>query len=130
MEWKDEPPPAIVNICRLFGLSHFERSILLLCAGVELCGEFAKLCAEIQGSPNYKYATFALSLATLPEPHWSALLPTSPLRFFRLIELYNDTFAPSLTSSPLKIDERVLHYLTGISISGTALKRNNKTSEQ
>lgn len=114
-DWNEEYPPAIVNICRLFGLSYFERCILLLCTGVELSSDFTKLCAELQENSGQAYPTFALALAALPEPHWSAIIPTSPLRYFRLIEMYNVTFPQSLTTNPLRIDERVLHYLTGIS---------------
>ena len=38
--------------------------------------------------------------------------PPSPLRHWRLVEVGN---IATLTSSPLRIDERVLHYLTGLS---------------
>lgn len=112
-EWKEESPPAIETLCSLFGLSSFEKSILLLCVGVELCGEFAKVCAEAQGNQNSTYPTFGLALAALPQPHWSALTPASPLRRFRLIDFYGA--AVSVTNAPLRIEERVLHYLTGIS---------------
>jgi AAA+ superfamily predicted ATPase len=110
-------PPALENICNLFSLTKFERSILLLCAGVELNTEVAHLCAKAHGNPNSAYPTFGLSLAALPEAHWSALTPMSPLRRFRLIKLNNSNSYPQmpLTSTPLQIEERVLHYLTGIS---------------
>ena len=50
-------------------------------------------------------------MAALPEAHWSALTPAAPLRRWRLMELgAGDT----LTTSPLRIDERVLHYLAGV----------------
>src|SRR5262249_62344332 len=51
-------------------------------------------------------------LAVLPEPHWSALMPTAALRRWRLIEVGD---GDTLTGSPLRIDERVLHHLTGLS---------------
>ena len=38
-------PPALEVLCRLFGLSSFERSVVVLCAGVELDAAFASLCA-------------------------------------------------------------------------------------
>ena len=46
------------------------------------------------------------------EAHWSALTPLAPLRRWRLIEV---SAGEPLTVSPLRIDERVLHYLTGVS---------------
>ena len=106
------PPPALESLCVLFNLSTFERSILLLCAGVELDSKFASLCAAAQGDPRRDYPTFSLALGALPEPHWSALTPFAPLRRWRLVEILP---ANSLTVSPLRIDERILHFLAGVS---------------
>ncbi|HKP03808.1 MAG TPA: AAA family ATPase [Chthoniobacterales bacterium] len=103
---------ALSNLCRAFGLSAFERSVLLLCAGMELDSGFATHCASAQGDPRKTYPTFSLALAALPEPHWSALLPTAALRHWRLVEASG---GDSLTTSSLRIDERILHYLTGLS---------------
>jgi hypothetical protein len=98
-------------LCERFELSGFECAALLLCAGVELDGRFAQLCAAAQGDPKRGYATFALALAALPDAHWSALSRQQPLRYWRLVELgQGDTLA----TSPLRIDERILHFLTGI----------------
>jgi hypothetical protein len=105
------PPPALETLCKLFELSNFERAILLLCAGIELDSKFAALCAKANGDPRRDYPTFSLALGALPEPHWSALTPAAPLRRWRLIEMLP---GQNLTSSPLKIDERVLHYLAGL----------------
>ena len=106
------PHAALEVVCRAFALSPFERDILLLCAGVELDASFTSLCAAVQGEPRRPYPTFSLALAALPEAHWSALTPVAPLRHWRLIEVGpGDT----VTVSPLRIDERVLHYLTGVS---------------
>src|SRR4051812_40067404 len=80
------PPSAIEALCSAFGLSRFERAILLMCAGVELDGRFAGLCAAAQRDPVRTFPTFGLALAALPEPHWSALTPAAPLRRWRLIE--------------------------------------------
>ncbi|HWF05881.1 MAG TPA: ATP-binding protein, partial [Candidatus Angelobacter sp.] len=43
-----ELAPAIVRLVELFGLSPFERDLLLLCAGVEMDSELAARCAEGQ----------------------------------------------------------------------------------
>jgi hypothetical protein len=103
---------ALINLCEIFSLSAFERDILLLCAGVELDSAFPAHCAAASGDPRKPYPTFSLALAALPEPHWSALLPVAPLRYWRLIET---GAGDSIATSPLRIDERLLHYLTGIS---------------
>ena len=105
-------PPALDQLCATFGLSPFERDIVLLCAGMELDGRFAALCAAAQGDAARPYPTFSLALAALADPHWSALTPDAPLRYWRLIDVVIGS-AP-LTLSPLRIDERVLHYLAGV----------------
>ena len=105
-------PTALNSLCGVFSLSSFERDILLLCAGVELNSAVAAACAEASGDPRKSSPTFSLALATLPKPHWSALLPGAPLRWWRLIEL---GAGESITTRPLRIDERILHYLTGLS---------------
>ena len=99
------------TLCEQFGLSAFERSVLLLCAAVELDSSFPALCAAVQKDPRKAYPTFSLALAVLPDAHWSALSPAGPLRYWRMIELTN---SESLTTGPLRIDERILHYLTGV----------------
>ena len=104
-------PAALDTLCDAFSLSPFERDLLLLCAGVELDSSLADLC--ISSSRGQRAGpTFRLALAALPEPHWSAITPAGPLRHWRLIEVGAGEL---LTSSPLKIDERILHYLAGVS---------------
>ena len=74
-------PPAIEALAGLFGLSRFERDLLLLAAGVEMNARLAELCAR-----GGRGLTFGLALATLPDAHWSALAPVEPLRRWRLVE--------------------------------------------
>jgi hypothetical protein len=74
--------------------------------------DLAALCAEANRSPSRTYPTFGVALASLPDAHWSALTPTSPLRRFCLIDFEADQ---RLTTTPLRIEERVLHYLVGVS---------------
>ena len=104
-------PAALENLCIMFGLTPFERDILLLCAGIELDSTFTLLCANAQGDLQKTYPTFSLALSALPDPHWSALSPQAPLRRWRLIEVGAGN---SLTLSPLRIDERVMNYLVGV----------------
>lgn len=105
-------PPAIETLCAAFGLSDFERDVLLLCAGVELSDDFAARCAAAARTPTGPRPSFALALAAFPEAHWSAVTPAAPLRHYRLIEVLS---TEELTRSRLRIDERVLHYLVGVS---------------
>ncbi|HLI05062.1 MAG TPA: ATP-binding protein [Ktedonobacteraceae bacterium] len=123
------PAPALLRLCAAFGLTSFERDSLLLCAGMDLEGVFPGLCAAAQrlrwceqdgvggdsrevASSGPAYPTFSLALAALPEAHWDALTPGSPLRRWQLISVGSGN---TLTLSPLRIDEYILHYLLGIS---------------
>lgn len=106
-------PAALELLVAAFGLSPFEREILLLCAGMELDATFAGLCAQAQGDGERAYPTFGLALSALTEPHWSALTPDAPLRRWRLVEFIQPSGA-SLTRGALRIDERILHFLTGL----------------
>lgn len=104
-------PSALDSLCAIFGLSSFERDVLLLVAGPELDAGFASLCAAAQGNPERTYPTFGLALATLPEAHWSALAADASLRHWRLVEVGDGNV---LTAAPLAIDERILCFLTGV----------------
>jgi hypothetical protein len=101
--------PALDEVCGAFGLSPFERLVLVLAAAPELDGRFPALCAAAQGDPGRAYPTFGLALAALPGGHWSALTPGGPLRRWRLVEVAG----LSPTGAPLRVDERVLHFLAG-----------------
>ena len=105
------PSPALVALGAAFGLSTFERATLLLCAACELDGDFPGVCAAAQADAGRPCPTFGLALATLPDPHWSALTPEAPLRRWRLVDVGG---GPSLVACPLRIDERVLHHLCGV----------------
>jgi hypothetical protein len=110
---------ALDSLCAAFSLSPFERDVLLLCAGMELDSGLGPLCAAAQGNAQSPFPTFSLALAALAEAHWSALTPAGPLRRWRLLEI---GLGDTLTNSPLRIDERVLHYLTGMSCPETRLQ--------
>jgi hypothetical protein len=112
-EWAQAMPAALTRLCDALALSAFERDVLLMCAGVELDASFASLCATAQGDAQRAYPTFSLALAMLPGAHWSALSPAAPLRYWRLIEVESDRAA--LAQARLRIDERVLHHLAGLS---------------
>src|ERR1039457_3157298 len=43
-----ETSPALDHVARVFGLTAFERQVLLLCAGVELESRFSQACATAQ----------------------------------------------------------------------------------
>lgn len=114
-----ERAPLLDQVAATFGLSPFERSVLMLCAAMELDACFGGLCAAAHADPRRPYPTFSLALAVLPDAHWSALTPEAPLRRWQLIEVVP---AETLTLSQLRIDERVLHHLVGIAYVDVRLR--------
>ena len=108
-----DAPPALERLVRSFALSDFERSLVLLCAGPELDAQFAPLLSSTNHSAGTRSPTFGLAMSILPGSHWSALTPGGPLRRWRLIEVIQQP-GVTLVNSPLRIDERILHYLAGI----------------
>lgn len=101
-------PFALELLSRCFGLTEFEQNTLLLCAGMELDGQWSHLCQAASGSA---YPTFGLALSLFKDATWGALTPSAVLRRYQLIEIGAGN---ALTVSPLRIDERILHYLTGV----------------
>ncbi|KOG45653.1 hypothetical protein ADK75_30610 [Streptomyces virginiae] len=98
-------PTALDRLCGLFTLTAFERDVLVAVAAPEL------------GLPTATGpVTFARALAGLPDAHWSALLPDSPLRGWRLLDVpaqLPPTESGGLSQLPLAVDERILHALLG-----------------
>jgi hypothetical protein len=105
------PPPALSTLCAAFELTPFERNVLLMCAGAEMDSGFAAIFARAHNDPRRTLPTFSLALAAFADGHWSALTPSRPLRSWHLLEVLS---GGSLTASPLRISERVLHYLAGV----------------
>lgn len=108
-------PPALMVLADRFGLTAFERSTLLLCAANELDTGIRSLFARAQDDPNRPFPTFALALTLFEDPAWDALSPERPLRYWRLIEVTQTATQP-LTTSPLRIDERILNFIKGLNL--------------
>ena len=71
-------PSAIDSLVTAFGLSDFERDVVLLCAGAELSADISALLEGVRG--DSPMLTFRLLLALLPGAHWSATTPAGALR--------------------------------------------------
>jgi hypothetical protein len=102
---------AIDRLCEVLGLSAFDRDVLILCVGMEFDGTWAHLCGKASGDPQKAYPTLGLALSISSRPDWSCLSPSAPLRRWRLVDI---GLGNALTSCPLRIDERILHYLSGV----------------
>ena len=101
-------PFALELLSHYFRLTEFEQNILLLCAGMELDGQWPQLC---QAASGQDYPTFGLALKLFNNVSWGALTPSAALRRYLLVEVGPGN---ALVNSPLRIDERILHYLTGV----------------
>jgi hypothetical protein len=106
---------ALARLQALFALSAFELDVLVLCLGASLDARFASACAAAQGGMRSPWPSFALALATLDSPHWSALSGSTPLRYWSLVDVMNlgDT-AQTLLHAPLRVNERILHFVLGV----------------
>jgi hypothetical protein len=100
-------------LAQRLGLSQFEQETLLLCAAMELDTGAASLCARAQGDPNRPYPTFALALTLFDNPAWDVVSPERSLRYWRLVEIHQPS-GYTLTTSPLRADERIVNYVKGL----------------
>jgi len=105
--------PALDEVQTRFGLSPFEREVLLLCAAWEL--DRATTLAAFGGVDKAPAApSFGLAMSNLDDSHWSATTPRAPLRRWGLVEAIGDS--PPIVGAPLRIVERTLHYLKGVPV--------------
>ncbi|MDF5738885.1 MULTISPECIES: ATP-binding protein [unclassified Nostoc] len=107
------PLPALVLLSQKLDLSDFEQQVLLLCVAMELDPGIARLCAKALDNSHPPYPTFALALSLFEQPAWDALSWERPLRYWRLIEIHQSG-VQSLTTSGLRVDERILNYIKGL----------------
>lgn len=107
------PPPApfspspLEYLVHTFGLSPFERDVLVLCAAMEISPDIAQLVGRVAGDPSASFPTPMLALAVLEGGAMLAFSPSAPLRKWDLI-LMSDGLGMSLQIS---IEEALLHYL-------------------
>lgn len=115
-----EPPPALLLLGLRLGLSQFETDITLLCVACELDPNLAHLIAAAEGPGSPGHPTFALALRLFDAPAWDALSPHRPLRRAHLLDISQPGATP-LTVAPLRVDERVLHFVKGLNELDPAL---------
>jgi hypothetical protein len=107
------PDLPLAILTRRFGLSPFERDILLLAASAEIDTAIPPLMGDAQADSGKRHLTYALAMSVLPDPSWDALSPERPLRANRLLEVHQSG-AMSLLSAPLRIDERIAAFIKGL----------------
>ncbi|MFS0736131.1 AAA family ATPase [Sphingomonas sp. 1P06PA] len=109
-EVETDPAAPLARMAAMFALSPFERDLILLAVGHQVDRGLAEaIAARAEAADGWP--TLALALATLAEPHWSAIAPARPLRRWHLLMPQE---GPTLSTAPLIIDERLIHYLLGV----------------
>jgi hypothetical protein len=112
-------PPALETLAPLFGLSAFERDVVLLCLAAERDPTVEWLLAYVQDDATRRHVTPHLALALLagddPAAARASLGAAGILRRLRLV-----TLEPAAVSGPiaatraLALDERMVAYLGGV----------------
>jgi ATPase family associated with various cellular activities (AAA) len=101
-------PALLESMRRTLGLSDFELDTLLLCAAPDLDTGFGQLLQSIYGQSR---PSFAVAMDALPNPSWDIRSPERPLRFWRLVDGADGSIS---NTTPLRVDERILHAIKGL----------------
>lgn len=114
-------PPALDALTRRFGLSTFERDVLLLCLAPEIDASFELLYARMHDDPTRRYPTPGLAVTLFGGEHgaavaaFDAFMPEGRLRRFRLIAMDpGRSSSLTLSASALCLTERIVEYLSGV----------------
>jgi ATP-dependent 26S proteasome regulatory subunit len=115
-------PLALPRLCTLFGLSAFERQIVVVCLAPELRRKYDRLYAYLQDDITRKKPSVDLALDLLCETEpdrWKAtqvLCDHAPLLRAGILQRIEDPHSPSGSSGLaqfIRLDPRVLGFLLG-----------------
>jgi SpoVK/Ycf46/Vps4 family AAA+-type ATPase len=109
--------PAVEILVTRFGLTSFERNVLLLCLASEIDPAFERIFGYLHDDATRKVVSPHLVLALFAG--WetagtdrAALFAGAPLRRWRLIN-WEASPAGSVSGAALRLDERITNYLLG-----------------
>jgi hypothetical protein len=117
-----DAPPALDHLARIFSLTEFERSALLLAAAPSLDESFGRLLAYAQDDTGSTHATPQLAISLLTKDDDTAVhardsfMPSARLRRLRLLNLELAPPATTVLAAPLRIDERLVDYIRGVNV--------------
>jgi ATPase family protein associated with various cellular activities (AAA)/winged helix domain-containing protein len=106
---------ALDYLAELYGLSEFEKNILLLCVAPELDSSFLYPLAP----EKPVVVNFSLALATFVNADWSAITTSGTLRSNGLLHVDD---GPSLTASKIHVPESILHFIVGVAAEDASLQ--------
>jgi adenylate kinase family enzyme len=114
-------PPALEILVQQFGLTPFERNVLVLCMGPEMDPSFERLYGYVQDDITRKYATPHLALTLFPNEDDPAstdresLTSAGVLRRFHVVTLESGShITASQGARPLRLSARIADYLMGV----------------
>jgi hypothetical protein len=110
---------AIDTVAERFGLTSFERGVLLLCLAPELDPSFERLYAYLQDDSTRRYVTPHFAMTLLAHGETNALarasfLPAAPLRRFSLITVDANPSSAAFSGSILRVDEGLANHILGM----------------
>ncbi|GDY80038.1 ATPase [Streptomyces avermitilis] len=102
-----------MRLAERFGLTDFERDVLLLVVAPAVDPGVGAAIAAAHGDPQATAPTFALALRLFDDARWDVLSPLRPLRRWRLAEVVPAPAGPLLTA-PLRPDDRIANLVRGL----------------
>ena len=134
--WPKEAPEVIqikpgsrfASLIEAFELTELDARILLLCAAPEFDRRYERLYAFLQDDVSQRRPTVNLMMNLLGGDVqsrfavWERLAADRPLRRAHLVNCLSDSNQLSLLGQPLKVDHRIVAYLTGDSTPDERLK--------
>ena len=109
----------LIRLADLFGLSDFERDVLLVCLLPELDGRYRRLFAYLQDDASRRRPTVELVLEILHplteegEMGRAVFARSAALRAHHLIDVEGEGGSGPLSTGSLSINRRIAHYLLG-----------------
>ncbi|MEO0627485.1 MAG: hypothetical protein AAFY91_10905, partial [Bacteroidota bacterium] len=100
----------LTELCQRLNLNSAERDLLLLCVGMEIDPEWPLLCALAHRNKMMAHPTFRLAQNIIPTLTPKSICSAGSLRYWGVIHLGQGLTA---FTSPLILDESILHYLLG-----------------
>jgi len=123
---------ALPTLSKLFNLTNMEKLVVVLCLAAEFDTKYGRLYAYLQDDMTKKRPTVDLVLRLLSKNSEEKLdlmqiiSANSPLMRYNLIQFDDDSnnVNPLLSSRYLKLDERIVAFLLGISFMEPKLGRS------
>jgi hypothetical protein len=119
----------LIELAGRFGLTMFEIGLLVACLAVELDRRYERIYGFLHDDMSRRQPSPGLALGLYCDngaEQLSArtfLNPLAPLRYYRLIEVLEDSATTPWFSRPMRIDERIVAFLLGDSAIDARLAR-------